>query len=60
MESKPEMNPNQELLTKKSSNNNNNNEEVKENTISEIPSLNKLYSNASIIFPNVIKNFYNN
>ena len=25
MESKPEMNPNQELITKKSSNNNNNN-----------------------------------
>ena len=55
MELKPEMNPNQELLTKKSSKNNNNNEEVKENTISEIPSLNKIFSNAnSIILPNVI------
>ena len=49
MELKPEMNPNQELITKKSSNNNNNNEEVKENTISEIPSLNKIFSNANSI-----------
>ena len=61
MEFKPESASNQQDLTqKKVSNTFLTNDENKENTISEIPSLNKLYSNASIIFPNVIKNFYNN
>ena len=61
MEFKPESTSNQQDLTqKKESNTFLTNDENKENTISEIPSLNKLYSNASIIFPNVIKNFYNN
>ena len=61
MEIKPEMNNvNQEQLTKKSSNPSNNtnlniNEEIKESTISEITSINKIFSNAnSIIMPNVI------
>ena len=61
MEIKPEMNNiNQEQLTKKSSNTSNNtnlniNEEIKESTISEMTSINKIFSNAnSIIMPNVI------
>ena len=61
MEIKPEMNyVNQEQLTKKSSNPSNNtnlniNEEIKESTISEMTSINKIFSNAnSIIMPNVI------
>jgi hypothetical protein len=61
MEIKPEMNNvNQEQLTKKSSNPSNNtnlniNEEIKESTISEMTSINKIFSNAnSIIMPNVI------
>ena len=54
MESKQEINTNQETLTKKTSNNINAIEDIKENTISEIPSLNKIFSNAnSIIMPNV-------
>ena len=58
MEFKPESTSNQQDLTqKKVSNTFLTNDENKENTISEIPSLNKLYSNASIIFPNVIKIF---
>ena len=61
MEFKPESTSKQQDLTqKKVSNTFLTNDENKENTISEIPSLNKLYSNDSIIFPNVIKNFYNN
>ena len=61
MEFKPESTSNQQDLTqKKVSNTFLTNDENKEKKISEIPSLNKLYSNASIIFPNVIKNFYNN
>ena len=53
-------NVNQEQLTKKSSNPSNNtnlniNEEIKESTISEMTSINKIFSNAnSIIMPNVI------
>ena len=61
MEIKPEMNNiNQEQLTKKSSNPSNNtnlniNQEIKESTISEMTSINKIFSNAnSIIMPNVI------
>ena len=61
MEIKQEMNNiNQEQLTKKSSNPSNNtnlniNEEIKESTISEMTSINKIFSNAnSIIMPNVI------
>ena len=61
MEIKPEMNNiNQEQLTKKSSNPSNNtnlniNEEIKESTISEMTSINKiLYNDNSIIIPNVI------
>ena len=61
MEIKPEMNNvNQEQLTKKPSNPSNNtnlniNEEIKESTISEMTSINKIFSNAnSIIMPNVI------
>jgi hypothetical protein len=61
MEIKTEMNNvNQEQLTKKSSNPSNNtnlniNEEIKESTISEMTSINKIFSNAnSIIMPNVI------
>jgi len=58
MEFKPESTSNQQDLTqKKVSNTFLTNDENKENTISEIPSLNKLYSNASIIFPNVSKIF---
>ena len=54
MESKQEINTNQETLTKKTSNNINAIDDIKENTISEIPSLNKIFSNAnSIIMPNV-------
>jgi hypothetical protein len=51
MESKQEINTNQENLTKKKSNNINVIDDLKENNISEIPSLNKLFSN-SIIMPN--------
>ena len=51
MESKQEINTNQETLTKKKSNNINVIDDLKENNISEIPSLNKLFSN-SIIMPN--------
>ena len=61
MKIKPEMNNiNQEQLTKKSSNPSNNtnlniNEEIKESTISEMTSINKIFSNAnSIIMPNVL------
>ena len=55
MESKPELNSNQDPLSKKTSNNINLNEDMKENNISEIPSINKIFSNAnSIIMPNVI------
>ena len=55
MEIKPESNPIQDLLIKKPSNNININEEIKENNISEIPSIIKNFSNAnSIIMPNVI------
>lgn len=55
MEPKLEMNLNLDL-TKKTSNNNNLNEDLKENNISEIPSINKIFSGAgSIIMPNVIK-----
>ena len=54
MESKQEINTNQETLTKKTSNNINVIDDIKENNISEIPSLNKIFSNAnSIIMPNV-------
>jgi len=54
MESKQEINTNQETLTKKASNNINVIDDIKENNISEIPSLNKIFSNAnSIIMPNV-------
>ena len=54
MESKQEINTNQETLTKKASNNINVFDDIKENNISEIPSLNKIFSNAnSIIMPNV-------
>ena len=55
MEFKQETNTNQESLVKKTSNNANATDDIKENTISEIPSLNKIFSNAnSIIMPNVI------
>ena len=55
MEFKQETNTNQESMVKKTSNNANATDEIKENTISEIPSLNKIFSNAnSIIMPNVI------
>jgi len=55
MEFKLESNKNQDILTKKPSINININEEIKENNISEIPSINKIFSNAnSIILPNVI------
>ena len=54
MDSKQEINTNQETLTKKASNNINVIDDIKENNISEIPSLNKIFSNAnSIIMPNV-------
>ena len=60
MEFKPESTSNQqEQLSKKISNTFNTLDDNKENTISEIPSLNKLYSNASIIIPNVIIILYN-
>ena len=60
MEYKQESNSNQQdLPQKKISNTFLTNDENKENTISEIPSLNKLYSNASIIIPNVIYLFFN-
>ena len=56
MEIKPEINLNQEPSLKKASNNNII-EDIKENNISEIPSINKIFSNAnSIILPNVIIN----
>ena len=55
MEFKPEINTNQESMVKKTSNNINATDDIKENTISELPSLNKIFSNAnSIIMPNVI------
>ena len=55
MEIKQEINPNQDTIGKKTSNNINVTDDPKENTISEIPSLNKIFSNAnSIIMPNVI------
>ena len=55
MEFKQETNTNQESMVKKTSNNANAADDLKENTISEIPSLNKIFSNAnSIIMPNVI------
>ena len=55
MEFKQETNTNQESMVKKTSNNANTTDDIKENTISEIPSLNKIFSNAnSIIMPNVI------
>jgi len=55
MEFKQETNTNQESMVKKMSNNANATDDIKENTISEIPSLNKIFSNAnSIIMPNVI------
>jgi len=55
MEFKQETNTNQESMVKKTSNNANAIDDIKENTISEIPSLNKIFSNAnSIIMPNVI------
>ena len=55
MEFKQETNTNQESMVKKTSNNVNATDDIKENTISEIPSLNKIFSNAnSIIMPNVI------
>ena len=55
MEFKQETNTNQESMIKKTSNNANATDDIKENTISEIPSLNKIFSNAnSIIMPNVI------
>ena len=55
MEFKQEINTNQESMVKKTSNNANATDDIKENTISEIPSLNKIFSNAnSIIMPNVI------
>ena len=55
MEFKQETNTNQESMVKKTSNNANATDDLKENTISEIPSLNKIFSNAnSIIMPNVI------
>ena len=55
MEFKQETNTNQELMVKKTSNNAKETDDIKENTISEIPSLNKIFSNAnSIIMPNVI------
>ena len=59
MEFKPESTSNQQEPPKKISNTILTNDDNKENTISEIPSLNKLYSNASIIFPNVINYLYN-
>ena len=53
MEFKQETNTNQESMVKKTSANAT--DDIKENTISEIPSLNKIFSNAnSIIMPNVI------
>jgi len=55
MEFKQETNTNQESMVKKTLNNANAADDIKENTISEIPSLNKIFSNAnSIIMPNVI------
>ena len=55
MEFKQETNTNQESMVKKTSNNINATDDIKENTISELPSLNKIFSNAnSIIMPNVI------
>ena len=55
MEFKQETNTNQESMVKKTSNNANATDDIKENTISEIPSLNKIFSNAnSIINLNVI------
>ena len=55
MELKPDLNTNQDPLSKKTSNNININEDIKENNISEIPSINKIFSNAnSITMPNVI------
>ena len=61
MEFKQETNTNQESMVKKTSNNANATDDIKENTISEIPSLNKIFSNAnSIIMPNVIYIYYFN
>ena len=61
MEFKQETNTNQESMIKKTSNNANATDDIKENTISEIPSLNKIFSNAnSIIMPNVIYIYYFN
>ncbi len=55
MEFKQESNTNQDTIAKKTSNNINATDDQKENTISEIPSLNKIFSNAnSIIMPTVI------
>ena len=55
MEFKQEINTNQDTIAKKTSNIINATDDQKENTISEIPSLNKIFSNAnSIIMPNVI------
>ena len=55
MEFKQEINTNQDTIAKKTSNNINATDDQKENTISEIPSLNKIFSNAnSIIMPTVI------
>jgi len=59
MEVKSDMNPNQEPITKKASNNFTINEDLKENNISEIPPINKIFSNTnSIIMPNVILFLY--
>ena len=59
MEVKSDMNQNQEPITKKASNNFTINEDLKENNISEIPPINKIFSNTnSIIMPNVILFLY--
>jgi hypothetical protein len=59
MEVKSDMNPNQEPIIKKASNNFTINEDLKENNISEIPPINKIFSNTnSIIMPNVILFLY--
>jgi hypothetical protein len=59
MEIKPDMNSNQEPLNKKTSNNFTINDDLKENNISEIPPINKIFSNTnSIILPNVILILY--
>ena len=53
------MNSNQEPLNKKTSNNFTINDDLKENNISEIPPINKIFSNTnSIILPNVILILY--